>query len=144
MQTNQMKHTHKQHGITLIELMIVVAIVGILAAIAYPSYQNHVLRSNRVTASACLVELAQFMERTYTQNMRYNPDGFSFPTLGCQIDTANRYDYALTNHAARSYTVSAAPHGPQSGDDCGTLTLTQSGQKGAAGGSVPATVQKCW
>lgn len=140
-----MKHNPMSaRGVTLVEVMIVVVIVGIMAAVAYPAYQEHVLRASRVSAGACLVELAQFMERTYTQNMSYNPVGFDLPTLSCQIDTATRYSYSVDNHSARTYTLSATPQGPQASDDCGTLTLTQTGQKGAAGGTDATVVQKCW
>ncbi|MDZ7752599.1 MAG: type IV pilin protein [Gammaproteobacteria bacterium] len=61
----------KQHGITLIELMIVVAIIGILAAIAYPSYQEYIIRANRADAQGALTGLGAAMERHYTQNGSY-------------------------------------------------------------------------
>lgn len=61
----------KQQGFSLIELMIVVAIVGILAAIAYPSYQNYVLRSGRADGQAKLMEILQAQERFYSQNQTY-------------------------------------------------------------------------
>ena len=77
-------------GMTLIEVMIVVVIVGILAAIAYPSYQNYVIRANRGAATACLLELSQFMERLYTQNMTYSPDpAVPLAALTCRNDLAD-------------------------------------------------------
>ncbi|MCH8537162.1 MAG: prepilin-type N-terminal cleavage/methylation domain-containing protein [Alkalimonas sp.] len=127
---------------TLIEIMVVVAIVGIIAAIAYPAYQSQVERSFRATATGCLFEISHFMERYYTSEMSYV--GAELPTLQCRNDTANRYSYSITNQAARSYTLTAVPQGVQASDDCGTLTLTQTGQKGAAGGTDPAMVQRCW
>lgn len=136
-------NSKKQAAFTLIEVMIVVAIVGILAAIAYPSYQDHVLRSNRAAATACLMELSQFMERTYTQNMRYNPANIQLPGMQCRNDLANRYTFALAAVAERTYRLSAAPATVQS-DGCGTLLLTHTGQKGANGGFTAADVDRCW
>ncbi|CAM5214888.1 type IV pilin protein [Alishewanella longhuensis] len=133
----------KHSGITLIELMVAVAIIGILVAIAYPSYQDYVLRANRTAATACLMEQAQFMERTYTQNLRYNPDGFALPAIQCEQELAARYNFALAAVAARTFLLTATPTGIQN-DGCGTLTLNQAGQKGAKGGTAAAAVQECW
>jgi type IV pilus assembly protein PilE len=131
-----------QRGMTLIEIMIVVVIVGIIATIAYPAYQAQIQRSSRTSATGCLFEMSHALERYYTSEMTYV--GATLPNPQCRNDTAQRYIYSIANQAVRTYTLSAAPHGPQSGDDCGTLTLTQSGQKGAAGGTDPVTVQQCW
>lgn len=132
----------KQKGITLIELMVVVAIVGILASIAYPSYQNHVQRSNRAAAVACLSELAQFMERSYTAAFSYAD--IELPALQCVTDAAGRYNFALNDLAARTYTLRATPIGSQLNDRCGVLTLDQAGRKGANGGFDVAAVRQCW
>ena len=68
---------NKQQGVTLVELMIAVGILGILAAVVLPSYQQHVITSSRTAATACLAEYAQFMERNYTTNMSYNSFKFT-------------------------------------------------------------------
>ena len=129
-------------GFSLIELMITVAIIGILAAIAYPSYQSHVLRTQRAAAKACLSELAQFMERHYTTNLTY-ADAV-LPNLDCrtQGNLDQRYDFAAGNLGRRTYTLTAAPKGAQARDtDCGNLTLNQAGTRGATGTKGP---EHCW
>lgn len=127
------------HGFTLVELMITVAIIAIIAAIAYPSYQRHVIRTHRGAAEACLSEHAQFMERYYTTNLTYVD---AEPAPGCASEGAmpDRYEFAFVGEPTRStYTISATPVGPQLKDgQCGTLTLNQAGTKGAN------DVDACW
>lgn len=134
----------KDMGFSLIEIMVVVAIVGILASVALPAYQRYVIKANRTAATACLVELSQIFERTYTQNMAYNPAGFVLPPIQCITELSQRYTITLGNHAARTFTLSAAPTSLQNDSECGTLTLNQAGQKGAAGGVDATAVRSCW
>lgn len=131
-----------QQGVTLIELMVVVAIMGIIMAVAYPSYVNHVLRSNRVAAEACLTEIAQVMERGYTAAFSY--EALNLPALGCIDELGERYTFNLSNQAARTFNANAVPTGPQTADTCGALVLTQAGAKGANGSFAAATVRECW
>ncbi len=141
--------TRFSHGFTLIELMIVVAIVAILAAVALPSYQSHVQKTRRATATACLTELSQWMERNYTSCLAYNVTGAGcatamtsalLPALNCRNEVAAAYAFSFAaNPTASAYTLRAVPQGPQASDTrCGTLTLTQTGTKGAASASG------CW
>lgn len=129
----------KNVGFTLIELMIVIAIIGILAAIAYPSYQGALRDSRRGVAQADLVELAGFMERYYTTQGSYN-NPLSPPVLpfseSPQEGAAKYYDLT-TIVAAASYAISAAPKNAQATDYCGTLTLDSTNTKTAA-------VAGCW
>jgi type IV pilus assembly protein PilE len=141
--------TGDQSGFTLVELMIVVAVVGILTAIAYPSYTAHVLKTRRAVASGCLLELSQWMERNYTTCLAYNLTGANcavavtdaeLPNLACRTELTNAYVFEFAppiapavNPASNLYTLQAVPGGAQAGDTrCGTLTLNQRGDKGAA------------
>ncbi len=127
-------------GFTLIELMITVAIVGILAAIAYPSYQDSVRKSWRANGASCLMELAQRMERRFTGSSSYA--GNALPPSGCTTegDMAAHYGFSFTaNPTATAFTLQAVPVGSQASDTCGTLTITQTGLKGSDG-----TVSDCW
>ncbi|MCL2875585.1 MAG: type IV pilin protein [Betaproteobacteria bacterium] len=129
-----------QKGFTLLELMIVVMVIAILAAVAIPNYQSYTIKTRRATAAACLVELSQALERFHTVNMTYT--GSALPILQCNNDLKDHYTFSLTSVAARAYTLSAAPQGAQSSNDpasCGTLTINQAGQKGASG-----DVNACW
>jgi type IV pilus assembly protein PilE len=141
----------KQRGFTLIELMITVAIVGILAAIAYPSYQDYVLRTRRATAAGCLMELSQWMERNYTTCLRYDQTGATcatatvLPTLQCRTDLGTAYVFSIAGTPAmttNTYRLDATPGGAQTADTgCGTLTLNQQGTKGVSGATAATT---CW
>mgnify|MGYP001255508565 CR=1 FL=1 len=131
-----MNKPRKNVGFTLIELMIVVAIVAILAAVAYPSYQAHVIRTNRALANGCLLELSQFMELYYTTNISYA--GAALPATECQNTLAARYAFAFqAAPAANQFTIQATPGGAQAADTCGTLSINQAGVR------TPNTPE-CW
>ena len=143
----------RQQGFNLIELMVVVAIIAIIAAIAYPSYVEQIRKTRRADCSGALVSLASAMERFQTINNSYlgAADGGAntgapavFP-ISCPVDGGTAtYNLTISAATASTYTIQAAPTGPQSDDKCGTFTLNSRGVKGVTGASSGITWQDCW
>ena len=133
-----MNPVRRQAGFTLIEVMITVVVIGILAAIALPSYTSYINRTYRDSAKACLAEHAQFMERYYSTNLTYVG---ADPALGCETedDMPNRYTFSVSNLAQGTYTVGAAvvTGSSQAKDKCTAMGLTHVGAKTASDAS-------CW
>ena len=121
----------KRAGFTLVELIIVVAIIGILAAIAYPSYTQHVIRSKRADGMAALMNAAQAMERFRVANYSYQLPNDLSDVYAVQVPTdgagAAYYNLSVVT-AANSYTLTATPTGSLAGQD-DPLTLSNTGAK---------------
>ncbi|MEI2261280.1 MAG: type IV pilin protein [Stenotrophomonas indicatrix] len=126
-------------GFTLIELMITVAVIAILAAVAIPSYSEHVRKSRRAQAKADLVELAQQLERFHTVQNTYS--GMTLPFTVSPREGKSYYTLSLSGAATSSaFTLQAVPGTGQDKDKCGTLTLDQAGRKTP----TEAKVAGCW
>lgn len=124
----------RQAGFTLIEVMIVVTIIGILASVALPAYQEHVRSARRTAAMGCLMEQTHFMERFYSANMTYA----GAAPAACPGEVTQFYAFNVGNLGATTYTLTANPAGDQASDRCGNLSVNETGNRTAAGGA------NCW
>jgi type IV pilus assembly protein PilE len=129
-------------GFTLIELMIVIAVVAILTAIAIPAYGDQVRKARRGQAKADLVELAQILERRHTVNNSY-AGALPYTVSPKDPGAAVRYNITPANIAAgaQAFVLTATPTGDQANDPCGTLTLSNTGAKTRSG---TAPMSQCW
>ena len=143
----------RQAGFTLIELMIVVIIVAVLAAFAFPQYRDYVIRSNRAVAKSLLLQVADRQEQFFTDRKRYATDltDLGYPgAASFAVDTGSKmtgaatgdsiYQIALTDATATSFTLTATPvNGQAQDDECVTMTLDEA----SARDSTPAGGD-CW
>lgn len=136
-----------QRGVTLIELMIVMVVIGILAAIAIPSYRRYMVRANRTDAKTALMQTAQALERCYTNSVPYAYNSATCAAAVVLPFAVPSGFYVIAagggGIAAQTYTLTATPQGTQAAEDpqCAVFTLTQTGAQ-TVSGTLPA--QDCW
>lgn len=123
----------KQAGFTLVELMITVAVVGILAVTAYPTYQNFLLKGNRAAAQSHLMDIAQ-RQQQYLMDARSYAGSVAALNMTTPTEVSNYYTIAIVTAAGTppTFTATATPSGKQTADTCGTMSLDNNGAKTAA------------
>ena len=138
-----------QSGFTLVELLIVVAIIGVLSAIAIPAYQNSVLRSGRAEAKGELLNVASDQERFFSSNNTFSTDATPLITTDGTTRTTQNALFVITVAACgggaitNCFIATATAQNAQLGDDCDTLTITNTGVRGASG-TGSASTEECW
>lgn len=125
----------KNKGFTLIELMIVVAIIGIISAIGYPSYLDYIKKTRRSDGHLALLNASQSLERCKATNF-----SFASCTLSANLTESDEGDYAISlETTATTYVVTATAQNKQTSDDkCPTMTLNDKGEQGFTGAGP------CW
>lgn len=120
----------KNHGFTLIELMITVAIIGILAAVAYPAYLDQIRKARRAEAQAALMNIAARQQQMLLDTRSY---AASVSALNVTLPGTVQQTYAISlsvgTATVPSFTATATPSGPQAKDKCGVMTVDQTGTK---------------
>ena len=132
---------HKRNGFTLMELMIVIGIVGVLAAVAVSSYSRYITKGRRSDAINTLAAISMAQERYRSNNSTYG----TLAQVWNSVSTSNQgfYTLSITNITATSYTITATGTGSQANDTEGS-TACNSMVLAFSNGSVTNTPAACW
>ena len=142
-----------ERGLTLIELMIVVAVIAIITAVAYPTYQDHVRKARRAEGKTALLKALQLEERAYTSNGTYTIDlvplfgAAAFPVKSGENPGTGNYELEAAadpdtgSDLRQGVRITATPTGTYTDPECGVLSVTTTGVRGATGSKGPAF---CW
>lgn len=125
-------------GFTLVELMITVAILGILASVAYPSYLDHVRKGKRADAQQYMMTLAQLNQQRFLDQRSYTDNPNNLLAVPASVSTNYTVTITTADGPPRSFSITATPSGDQLKDSCGTLTLTSANVKSSSSGT------RCW
>jgi type IV pilus assembly protein PilE len=136
----------RNKGFTIIELMVALAILGVLAAIAVPAYLGYTKRANRSDATRTMTVDAQALERCYSQNFTYASCTGAAPGTSASAQGYYNVTIAVATTPTASYTITAVPAtSPQTSDSsCQTFTLNNQGTQYASDGSGNTTTSTCW
>ena len=138
-----MQKLHKKTGgFSLVEILIVITIVAILASIAWPSYQNSVMKSRRTDGKEALLSAAAMQEKMYLQTNRYSSD---VSDLGGSTSIEGYYTISVTQAGGNStFVLTATAAGPQVSDsDCTSFTVDHTGRKRSYDSGATETTD-CW
>lgn len=134
--------TPLRRGFTLIEIMIVVVVLAILVSVALPAYTSQLRKSRRADAKQAMVELAQRLERFYTERSTYAGAALGAGGIFGSTSAGGYYSLEISSQTATAFTIKATPIGAQAGDACGSYGYDQAGNRSVSGGSLGANV--CW
>lgn len=132
----------RARGFTLLELMIITVVIGILGAIAFPAYQQHVAASRRADAKGALLDLAQRMERIYAEQGTYANATLGSTGIYPTTSPQGHYTMSIVTKTSTSFLLRATRAGKQVGDACGNFGYDHAGSKTVS--SATLTAAKCW